>query len=1023
MRHVPWHVKGVRPEVREVARDAARRSGLSVGAWLNSLIVEAAARQDVRASAHRRPTAPDSAARLPAARIGDAAFAAIRNDIEELKRQMSRPQVEPAIFEQRLHHIEARINALQGPTRYDDLAEALRQHLAEFRGTLKEVTPPVEEIAKLWRHDLGAISAALRDAMPTSTIVALEGQVRALGERLDAHRGSEAAPAGTADIEEALAGIRERLSALTPAEELAELSDAVKLLTRKADSIATENAAPEKMQQLEQAIASLRGVAAQVASRDVITALSHDIRALGEKIDRTSRSVDADFMDALERRLAEIAEAVGRCRPVEGPPVPANFDATIKALADRLEAIQIPAVDQEVLRSLEQRVGTLVDKLESSEARADRRDGTNGAVDELLAQLRELRAQNEHRFMAFQQQLATTAADAISGPAECIRRDVASLKEIQTSVDRRTQDTFEAVYGTIEQVVDRLATIEDGLRDGQDVPHDDQSTNSERRGETTGSQIRSPAAMAANAPSLVPSAIPIVDRAGTMPAIETQGERDFGLKTPTGIADSPAAIARLRHPAGPDFAPDAPLEPGSGARRVQVVANAIDRIAASEAVNGSAKAAETAAPARANFVAAARRAAQVVANEHPRASAARSENTAQRSRSNFQARLLAVLRSRTKSVVLSVGAVVLVFGALGVALDPFHSSESPESIRSITQINAVPPPGASLPSKPPPLDEMATYKGADLQSPTLPGNAGTLPEAAALGQVSMSRGSSDEPAPGAIPPAAAALPPVVALSQMRNPLLQGPADRDAVPQTVTLSATSTHDLTQLPLPPTIGSKALIAAASAGEPGASYEVAVRFAQGRNTPQNLAVAAAWFERAARSGLAPAQFRLGSMYEKGLGIKKDLAEARRLYLAAADKGNAKAMHNLAVLYAEGLDGRPDYAVASQWFHKAAVHGIIDSQYNLAILYARGVGVERNAAESYKWFALAAKGGDKDAARKRDEIAPRLDPKQLENARLNIESFVAEPQPAEATAIKAPAGGWDQVVAAATTRPKATR
>ena len=182
----------------------------------------------------------------------------------------------------------------------------------------------------------------------------------------------------------------------------------------------------------------------------------------------------------------------------------------------------------------------------------------------------------------------------------------------------------------------------------------------------------------------------------------------------------------------------------------------------------------------------------------------------------------------------------------------------------------------------------------------------------------------------------------------------------------------------------------------------------------------MAAAWLERAARGGLAPAQFRLGSMYEKGLGVKKDVAEARRLYVAAADKGHAKAMHNLAVLYAAGLDGKPDYAVASQWFRRAASHGIVDSQYNLAILYARGIGIERNLAESYKWFALAAKGGDHDAARKRDEVAMRLDPKQLEGAKLNAESFVAVPQPHQSTVINAPPGGWDQAVAAATTKSK---
>ena len=1041
MRHVPWHVKGVRPEVREVARDAARRSGLSVGAWLNSLIVDAVAHQDAPTDRYQRLAPLSPAARTQPTRIDELEFAAIRKDIDELKRQMARPQVEPAIFEQRLHEIEARINALQSSTRCDDVVEALRQHFAEIRGTLKEVAPSIEEIVKVWHQDLMAISAALRDAMPTSAVAALERQVRALGERLEAHRGAEAPIPAMADIEQALAGIRDRLQALTPAEELAELSHAVKLLTRKADSIATQSAAPEKMQQLEHAIGALQGLASQVASRDVVAALSHDIKALGDKIDRNSRpAVDPAFMDTLERRLAEIAEAVGRCRPAEGASVPANFDAIIKELADRLEAAQIPAVDPELLKSLEQRMSMLADQLESSEIRPDRGDSTSYAMDELLAQLKELRAQNENKFVAIQQQLA---ADTISGPAESIRRDVASLKEIQTSVDRRTQDTFEAVYGTIEQVVDRLATIEDGLRDGQYVPHADQSADSSGwHAEPARPQIRFPAAMVGKAPSLVPSAAPTADRAAVS-AIEAQGKHDWAAKPPFGIspADPSAAIARLRHPAVSDFAPDVPLEPGSGVRRVQVVANAIDRIAASEAVNGAAKPAETPAPVRANFVAAARRAAQAVASERKGTPAGRFENTIQNSRSNFQTNtLLGRLRSRIKSVVLGVSVMMLVFGALGLALDLFHNPGGPEPARPVAQMDsALLPGGKSVPStpEPPPLDQPPIHKGASLESPTLPAplNANTFPGEITFGQVSRSGVLPDEPTLAAIPrpaatgtPAAilataAGVPPVVAFPLVRNPLLQAPAGRDAVPQSVTPSAALARDLTEMPLPPAIGGKTLIAAASAGEPGASYEVAIRFAQGRNAPQNLAMAAAWFERAARSGLAPAQFRLGSMYEKGLGIKKDLSEARRLYLAAADKGNAKAMHNLAVLYAEGLDGKPDYAVASQWFRRAAAHGIIDSQYNLAILYGRGVGVERNASESYKWFALAAKGGDKDAAKKRDEIAARLDPKQLENAKLNVESFITEPQPDEATATKAPPGGWDQVVATAATKSKAAR
>ena len=167
--------------------------------------------------------------------------------------------------------------------------------------------------------------------------------------------------------------------------------------------------------------------------------------------------------------------------------------------------------------------------------------------------------------------------------------------------------------------------------------------------------------------------------------------------------------------------------------------------------------------------------------------------------------------------------------------------------------------------------------------------------------------------------------------------------------------------------------------------------------------------WFERAAGKGLAPAQFRLGGLYEKGNGVEKNLDTARRLYVAAAEAGHAKAMHNLAVLYAEGVEGKPNYATAARWFRKAADHGVTDSQYNLAILYARGIGVETNMAEAFKWFALASREGDRDAAKKRDDIAGRLDKQSLAAAMAAAQSWQAQPQPDAAINVKTPPGGWD--------------
>ena len=36
----PWSVKGIDPKAREVAKDLARRSGMTLGEWLNTMIMD-----------------------------------------------------------------------------------------------------------------------------------------------------------------------------------------------------------------------------------------------------------------------------------------------------------------------------------------------------------------------------------------------------------------------------------------------------------------------------------------------------------------------------------------------------------------------------------------------------------------------------------------------------------------------------------------------------------------------------------------------------------------------------------------------------------------------------------------------------------------------------------------------------------------------------------------------------------------------------------------------------------------------
>lgn len=58
-----------------------------------------------------------------------------------------------------------------------------------------------------------------------------------------------------------------------------------------------------------------------------------------------------------------------------------------------------------------------------------------------------------------------------------------------------------------------------------------------------------------------------------------------------------------------------------------------------------------------------------------------------------------------------------------------------------------------------------------------------------------------------------------------------------------------------------------------------------------PQDYAIAARWYERAAEAGDVAAQYMIASMYESGTGVKPDLDQALHWYTAAARQGDVAA------------------------------------------------------------------------------------------------------------------------------------
>jgi localization factor PodJL len=961
----------------------------------------------------------------------------------------------------------------RSPTQDMSGLEQQLRHITSQIETLRRPPPPsgVEEAIGALRADLAEIARTLTDALPRRAVESLEGEVRALSARVDESRQCGVDKSTLSGIEHGLAEVRDALRGLTPAESLVGLGSAVNALSQKIDLISSTHQDPGALAQLEGAISGLRGIVTHVASNDSLARLQDEVRGLAAKIDRvTSTSGGSDTLNMLEQRIATLADALEN-RHHGGEVTPPQYDAIVKSLVDKIEKVQLSRGDHMALGHLENRIAQLVERLDASDQRFGHLESIERGLVDLLVHLEEMRS--------------ASGASAIRSASDTKPPVVESLKQDIAVLQAATQEKLEDVHGTIEKVVDRLAMIESGMRSPPQPlappPSPSQPSPSQpshqapHQSHTAAAAPMPPAPQLQPAPVRAPQAaapvLPPPQAAAPQPAPRPVAQpaplppptRAPALQAPHQAVPQPAAaphVATPRPPIDPNLPPDHPLEPGS---RGRPSGSPAERIADSEAALGPAKPPVIADPGgRSNFIAAARRAAQAAAAEMPDRPSYRTEpGFAPAAAAGDSEPLSKSLSSRVKMMFSGAGMVLL---ALGTTYAVSTMLSEPEFDRAAELTEPAPPRRqVALPASPVIATAPSrTFEALPLPSAgTLPGGrTNNLPTAGVLSMIappaapaqaprvqaptvqaptvqnSPSQGapSADRARPpaagdvtGSVPSSLASASqapiPTAAIPHVAAPVMMTPgalAPNVASPSASPSSAAVPLAPGEEP-PAAIGGAALRTAAARGDAAASYEVAVRFADGTGVPQDFAQAASWFERAANQGLAPAQFRLGSLYEKGQGVKKDLATARKLYISAADQGNAKAMHNLAVLNAEGVDGKPDYKAAAGWFRKAADRDVSDSQYNLGILYARGIGIETNLTESYKWFALAARSGDKEAVRKRDDVANRLDPQSLMAAKLAVQTWTAEPQPDAAVNVKTPPGGWERPSASAPAKPKA--
>jgi localization factor PodJL len=205
-------------------------------------------------------------------------------------------------------------------------------------------------------------------------------------------------------------------------ESLIGFDEAIKALAKKVDALATRDD-PATLQQLETAISALRGIVSHVASSDILLKVAEEVRALAAKVDSLAASAPA--LSALEIRIDKLAGAINASTEA-GHAVPRELEKLLSGLIDKLERVQLSHADHSALAHLEDRIATLVERLDKSDARLGLLEGVERGLAGLLVYIEQLRSGAR----------AAAGVGPQSAAVDAVMRKVAEIKETERRAEQ-----------------------------------------------------------------------------------------------------------------------------------------------------------------------------------------------------------------------------------------------------------------------------------------------------------------------------------------------------------------------------------------------------------------------------------------------------------------------------------------------------------------------------------------------------------------------------------------------------------
>ncbi len=1028
-----WSVKGIDSSARAAAKRAAQARGMTLGEWLNEMILAQAREREGAAQAQSSRCADediaskldDLAAQLHALTRQDqdtavvrfsapseeeaAAMSALAERVERNEQQMTQTL---QTINRRLDELAARLaeqdEAAAGPQSpedvpgYAELETALRNvvdHLEVSESRTAETLARLQERLEQVAAQAAEAAQNRPDEQSARALMDLESRLEQLNSRL-ASLQTEAGEQARAYVEEHMGALAERVNAVHLVSQT---------LPEKMESMigqVTSEKLSEAEIRLEGMVSSLRGKLEEMASSALdVSRIDSEMESLNRKLDdlsaRAASMSDVEAMrqaigqlsatmetkadrtevDSLNARIDGLLAQMEKER-AEGGYLPqiSALETKVRELEEAMREAAANAARADVVVALETHVAGLDSRLQQAEQQVSALPALQSAIATLQQSLEGVQEASlrtaEEAAMRIASDMTPPAPVDSSAEIAALRQGLDAIKASSETANAQTKDTLAAVHETLEHIIGKLNALEEA----QARDHREQTAQPQPQPEAaTAAQDPASAALAAGIDLTMPE----------MPDLQAPQAADPG--TAQQDMGGMATAAMPGHDAAAASEPQAgPQQAGQPQIKEDFIAAA--RRAAMAASGGAGESGENAGGLLDRLRGKARREKQDpsvipqpqaamgtgrdLPGGNPPPGAAPMHETGEGKKGRFSLSFLNRGKKDTGSAPQAA------------AGDDKQQADGGKRRLVLAGLVLLMAAGAFFVNQR--GNQAPRVQVPAIEAPASESPAGKAQDSGAQSPQTVPQ--DKEPSSGAANPAAGAAPEKKADAGSASGLTQklatlgngvaAPATPGASPEQAVTTASLGRAASVSPasgpramsIPASIGTPALRMAASSGDPKAQFIVATAWLQGRAVKRDFAKAAQWYAKAAAKGLAVAQYRLGTLYERGRGLPHDTARARHWYEQAARAGNVKAMHNLAVILANNTAGKADYAASAHWFRMAAEHGLRDSQYNLAVLYQRGLGVKTDLAEAYKWFALAARSGDMDAAQRMAAIKGSL-------------------------------------------------